>query len=113
MLTDEWALEAHRSRLQGLPVARALLLGLEKTLVSRLADWGIMSPWGGRDRKQNTASTLARFTVPVQTGNTEVLFGLAVQYWFLKKLRSKIFKAGIVLPFSCTRDRRIAESTSV
>lgn len=45
MLTDWWTLETHGSRMQGLPTARDLLLGLEKTLVSPLADCSFMRPW--------------------------------------------------------------------
>lgn len=44
MLTDGRTLEAHGSGLQGLPVSRGLLLGLEKTLVSPLADWCFVRP---------------------------------------------------------------------
>lgn len=45
MLTDGRTLETHGSRLQGLPASRGLLLGLEQTLVSPLADWSFVRSW--------------------------------------------------------------------
>lgn len=44
VLTDRWTLETHGRGLQGLPIARGLLLGLEKTLVPTLADLSFMRP---------------------------------------------------------------------
>lgn len=44
MLSDRWTLETHGCRLQGLSAPRGLLLGLEETLVSTLADWNFMGP---------------------------------------------------------------------
>lgn len=42
MLTDRRTLETHGSRLEGLPYSRGLLLCLEQTLVSPLADLSFM-----------------------------------------------------------------------
>lgn len=44
VLADGRTLETHGSGLQGLPASRGLLLGLEKTLVSPLADWSFKRP---------------------------------------------------------------------
>lgn len=44
MLADSRTLETHGGGLQGLPASRGLLLGLEQTLVSPLADWSFMRP---------------------------------------------------------------------
>lgn len=46
VLTDRRTLEAHGSRLQRLPAARGLLLGLEMTLVGPLGDWSFVRPFG-------------------------------------------------------------------